>query len=78
MSLGQFQIGEQQRFAVANARAFRAGRGRGWHADGAGIRRLGPETFARLDKNRDGVLTADEMHPRNLARADRSQKRRYD
>ena len=79
MSLGQFQISEQQRFAVANARAFRR-----LDAEEDGtltVQEYGSadlKTFARLDKNRDGVLTADEIHPRNVARADRSQKRRYD
>ena len=78
MSLGQFQVGEQQRFAVANARAFRR-----LDVDEDGsltVQEFGGsdlKTFVRLDKNKDGVLTADELHPRNLARADRS-KRRYD
>ena len=78
MSLGQFQISEQQRFATANARTFRR---LDVDEDGAlTVREFGDsdlKAFARLDKNGDGVLAADEMHPRTLARADRS-KRRYD
>lgn len=78
MSLGQFQISEQQRFATANARTFRR---LDVDEDGAlTVQEFGGsdlKTFARLDKNGDGVLAADEMHPRTLARTDRS-KRRYD
>jgi Ca2+-binding EF-hand superfamily protein len=79
MSLSQFQISEQQRFATANARAFRR-----LDVDEDGtltVQEFGGadlKTFARLDTNKDGILAADEMRPRNLARADRSQKRRYD
>jgi len=78
MSLAQYQLGEQQRFAIANARSFRR-----LDADGDGTLSLQEyaavelKTFARLDKNNDGVLTADELHPR-VARADRGRGRRYD
>jgi len=78
MSLAQFQLSEQQRFATANARAFRR-----LDADGDGtltVQEFGSseiKSFARLDKNQDGILSADELHPRNTARADR-QKKRYD
>jgi len=79
INLAQFDLSEQQRFAVANARAFRR-----LDADGDGVltvQEFGSsevKTFARLDKNSDGVLTADELHPRTVARTDRGQRRRYD
>jgi len=79
MNLAQFELGEQQRFANANARAFRR-----LDADGDDALTLQEfaaselKTFARLDKNNDGVLTAEELRPRNLARSDRGQRRRYD
>jgi Ca2+-binding EF-hand superfamily protein len=78
MSLGQFQVGEQQRFAIANARAFRR---LDVDEDGAlTVREYGDfdlKAFARLDKNGDGVLADGELHARTLARADRP-KRQYD
>jgi Ca2+-binding EF-hand superfamily protein len=78
MTAAQFDLGEQQRFATANARAFRR-----LDVDGDGsltVQEFGGgeiKTFARLDKNHDGVLAGEELHPRVVARGDR-QKRRYD
>jgi Ca2+-binding EF-hand superfamily protein len=79
MDLTQFQLSEQQRFATANARAFRR-----LDADGDGqltVREFADaelKTFARLDKNNNGVLEPGELHPRAVARSDRSPRRRYD
>jgi Ca2+-binding EF-hand superfamily protein len=79
MDVAQFQISEQQRFAIANARAFRR-----LDTDGDGQLSVqefaGSElkAFARLDKNNNGVLEPNELHPRTIARSDRSPRRRYD
>jgi len=77
MNLIQYQLSEQQRFATANARAFRR-----LDVDGDGqltVREFASselKMFARLDRNNNGVLEPDELHPRNLARSDRAPRRR--
>jgi hypothetical protein len=79
MTLVQFALSEQQRYALANARLFRR-----LDEDGDGLLSVqeygGAELklFAHLDKNHDGILGPDEIHHQRVARAGRGENKSYD